>query len=498
MSDNSLMRLPFYMAPNASINGGNYQIQCNTVNIYNYITNNYGVNSADLPMIHCHDEESHGHTGMTGPTGEHGHTGMTGPTGEHGHTGMTGPTGPTCTHGPTGTTDTAPIVGYFQFTYGSSPASVSIPPNPDFGIAFDGFADYSQDLNNYNSNSLTLNGTIKGITIGGGTSAGIMTQQNLLDVASNLTALTTAGFKCLVFDIEGSQSAQFSDFDLTFAAAKKAGFTVMVTVAFTGYGLSISFIQSLFGSANIDYIVPQLYQYGTETSLVFAESTGINWSDWVTAQAANANPIPILPAITWAELYDASLIKQNTGLTPVGYIQWSNLAFPGAGPTGSGPGPGHGPSGGSFTTNFKITNNTTFSYVNPPYYQKDTTLTIVPGTSGLVATGTSTGFSVPIGATWTGTSTSTGSVGLNFSGIFPANAGDVALGNGVQTGFAFGAGNASPNLFSALVVVTDSSGATLSSDTFNDANSHNIGPQNPPYMPSGSTISITYSGQAGP
>jgi len=68
----------------------------------------------------------------------------------------------------------------------------------------------------------------------------------------------------------------------------------------------------------------------------------------------------------------------------------------------------------------------------------------------------------------------------------------------VQSGFAFGAGNASPNLFTAVVVVTGPDGTVMSNNTFNDANAHNIGPQVPPYIPGGSTISITYTGQAGP
>ena len=33
-------RLPFYMASNATINGGNYQVQCTTMNVYNATGNN--------------------------------------------------------------------------------------------------------------------------------------------------------------------------------------------------------------------------------------------------------------------------------------------------------------------------------------------------------------------------------------------------------------------------------------------------------------------------
>jgi hypothetical protein len=394
------------------------------------------------------------------------------------------------------------IIGYFQETY--KPTSVNIPSGINTNVIFSGWADSDTALSQsstYASIPIFINSSNRVLSLGGGNNNGVFTSANLTTIQGYSQQGQTGPFKgynCLMFDIEGLTQPPTSQFIQTFNIAKNNGFTVFATVSYSGNAgvpIPTDLLAALLSSTDITYLVPQIYTNGDENPPPVT-SNGVNWTPWKTA-------VPkIVVAIPFPIQYDVieTWFSQCMNITLSGFIAWNNDTTQ---PSNS-PGPiscsggGGGGGGSNFNITLSITNNTTFAYVNPPSYQKDTTLTIVPSNSGLVPTSPSTGFLVASGGTWVGTTTSAATILLNFSGIFNANDGNISLGNGVQTGFAFGAGNMAPNLFSALVIVTDANKNVLSSDTFNDAISHNIGPQSPPYITSGSTISITYSGQAGP
>jgi hypothetical protein len=397
-------------------------------------------------------------------------------------------------------TDTS-IIGYFQLSRLYPPASINIPQCVNTAVAFSGWADPDLALSNSVPIYSSLQGSNKVLCFGGGNSNGLFTTANLTTIQTYCQQGPNGKFKGyngLMFDIEGSPQPATSVFTQTFATAKQNGFTVFVSVSYAGNSgspLPSDLLTALLTSTDIEYLVPQLYTNGNENPPPVT-AAGVNWTPWKTTTPK------IVAAIPYPSQYESveTWFSQCQGITLSGFIGWDNRD---TAPTTvppipcSGPSPSPSPSG-NFNITVSITNNTIFAYVNPPSYQKNTTLTIVPGNTGLVPTGSSSGLSVPTGTTWVGKTTTAGSIGLNFSGIFNANDGDISLGNGVQTGFAFGAGNAPPNLFTAVVIVTDANNNVLSNNTYNDAQSHNIGPQTPPYIPNGSTISITYSGQAGP
>jgi hypothetical protein len=69
-----------------------------------------------------------------------------------------------------------------------------------------------------------------------------------------------------------------------------------------------------------DFISPQLYETGTESSNDFSTNAGVPWKEYVNAKAA------FVPSIVKASMYsNAQSTFANYGVTTKGYIQWAQV-----------------------------------------------------------------------------------------------------------------------------------------------------------------------------
>jgi len=99
-------------------------------------------------------------------------------------------------------------------------------------------------------------------------------------------------------------------------------------------------MQSFFSNKNINYLSPQLYTSGTETSNDYTTAAGVQWSSYAKASAQ------IVPSIVTGSLYpSAKSYFSGVGVTTGGYVQWSQTVTSGSGSSPSSP-----PSSGSGST----------------------------------------------------------------------------------------------------------------------------------------------------
>ena len=76
-------------------------------------------------------------------------------------------------------------------------------------------------------------------------------------------------------------------------------------------------MQSFFKDENIDFLSPQLYTTGKETTNDYTFAR-VPWKDYATAKAAT------IPSIVHPSYYaDAVAFFQRQGVTLKGYVRWS-------------------------------------------------------------------------------------------------------------------------------------------------------------------------------
>ena len=191
--------------------------------------------------------------------------------------------------------------------------------NQNVGIAFSGYADISTALQQSSAVAAKIP-VAKYLSVGGGNSAGSMTATILNAITAAIQANQLSGYHGICYDVEEGTSGLESAFAQSFAAAKAAGLKVFVTVSHSQpYAINdaSSLMQSFFNDSYIDYISPQLYTSGTESSNDYT-AVGTPWTSYASAKAA------IVPSIVCASYY-ASAVNyfKSQGITLQGYIEWS-------------------------------------------------------------------------------------------------------------------------------------------------------------------------------
>ena len=168
----------------------------------------------------------------------------------------------------------------------------------------------------------SLRGT-KYISIGGGNDNGRITAARLTDLVNAINAGTVKndGWDGIAFDVEVSDSGLATNYAQAFAAAKKAGLIVVVTVSHsTPYEVAdgVALMRAFFPDVNIDMISPQLYTSGAETYNDFTEN-GVAFSEYKSAKAK------IVPAIASAGLYEDAKkqFQSRYGISVGGYFSWN-------------------------------------------------------------------------------------------------------------------------------------------------------------------------------
>ena len=166
-----------------------------------------------------------------------------------------------------GFADSKPIRGYYKFGWGGS----SVPTGDwDLAIWFGGEVPKVAIDENIN-NASKLNGRKKLLNLGGGTETGIWNLSDFDYINSKLSAIKSAGWDGLCFDVEVCPpNVSFVEaFKDCFAKCKQAKLIVFVTMSHlvpyackTGAGQGTDLVSAWISDPNIDYISPQLYSSG--------------------------------------------------------------------------------------------------------------------------------------------------------------------------------------------------------------------------------------------
>lgn len=178
----------------------------------------------------------------------------------------------------------------------------------------------------------TLQGT-KYFSIGGGNQNGVLTAANVQAFINDLSKVHDAGFRGIIWDIEkvrGPSSSMNTVFANAFAAVKSAGLENGITVSHTApYDTDTAqdatdFVTRFLQDTNVDFISPQLYTSGFESSPDFAAtgncaSAGCGWEMYRSMRSG----MKLAPSIVRASQYaQAKQGLEERGLDTAGYIVW--------------------------------------------------------------------------------------------------------------------------------------------------------------------------------
>ena len=174
------------------------------------------------------------------------------------------------------------------------------------------------------------------ITIGGGNEHGNFTVEALADITNNLD-LITPNYSGIIFDVEiaNGDDSLVEAFQDTFKAAKGKDLQVGLTIPHTAPfqtdtpEIAINLVTSWTEDENIDFISPQLYSVGNETSPDY-EETGKCVSEGCTWDLYKGLTPKFVPSIVdesqYEEVYDH--FKEKYNITCGGFFQWAQVADP--------------------------------------------------------------------------------------------------------------------------------------------------------------------------
>lgn len=219
----------------------------------------------------------------------------------------------------------ATYMGYWLWTYSSGTPL----PGANIGIAFSGWANVDTALADSASKLSQLVGK-KFLSIGGGNSNGAFTSTVLTNLNAAITADKLSGYDGIAYDIEVGDSGLAAAFSASFATARNVGLEVLVTISHSApYGISdrSELMSAFFADTNINYLSPQLYTTGKETTNDYATTDAVTWDLYKGAKPA------IIPSLVSASYYndsgnigkDALAFFQQQGVTIEGYVQWSQV-----------------------------------------------------------------------------------------------------------------------------------------------------------------------------
>jgi hypothetical protein len=188
-------------------------------------------------------------------------------------------------------------------------------------VVFSGYSNPDTALSNSDSIKGSRTGATIYLALGGGNSNGAWTSKLVKQVGSYCSSGKFAEYDGIAFDVEQGDSGLASDFQKAFAKCRSKGLKVLVTVSHSApYGISdaSTLMQNFFSDKNIDYLSPQLYTYGTETSNDYTTDGGVSWSQYAEAYAH------FLPSIVTGSYYsDAQSYFQEKSIKCEGFVQWS-------------------------------------------------------------------------------------------------------------------------------------------------------------------------------
>lgn len=193
-------------------------------------------------------------------------------------------------------------------------------------MAFNGWADAGHALSDSAGVYNSLTGA-KYISIGGGNANGRFSLALVQDLERRIKADAFKAWQGIALDIEEcSETGLASAFQAVLAAAKGRGLQTMVTVSHSApYGCTDAheLMQAFLADENTDYVSPQLYGAGTESSPDFAETTDANvpWTQYVGMRPK------LIPSIVDDTHYSPTVdFFTAAGVEVSGYVQWKTVS----------------------------------------------------------------------------------------------------------------------------------------------------------------------------
>ena len=225
------------------------------------------------------------------------------------------------------------ILGYYSWNWGAGSTG---PPGANIGCSFTGQVDVDQAIAQYTEGAAWCCPELLGdhfLTVGGGNSAGLFTEQTLKAVTAKADAIKAAGYGGIMYDVEeviGPSSTMVPLFTESFAAMKKAGLVVAVTTSHSApYQCdtpqdAVDFVKAWCADSNLDVISPQLYSSGSESApeLVPTNSckdAGCTFDLYTSCKAE------IAPSIVEPSHYPATKDFFSTSVSRAtkGYFMWA-------------------------------------------------------------------------------------------------------------------------------------------------------------------------------
>lgn len=208
-------------------------------------------------------------------------------------------------------------IGYWDWTWEPSGA----PKGATIGVAFNGWAEPSSALADSEGVYDSLVGR-KYISIGGGNDNGAFTKVRLQTLVSMINSGKFSKYQGIALDVEEChETGLASSFLAATAAAKSKGLETMVTISHSKpYGCNDGreLMQAFFSDTNCDFLSPQLYSGGGESTPDFT-AVGVQWEEYIGSHAR------IIPSIVDESHYAATKTYfQGKGVALSGYVQWAH------------------------------------------------------------------------------------------------------------------------------------------------------------------------------
>ena len=231
----------------------------------------------------------------------------------------------------------ATMIGYYAWNWGAGSHG---SPDATIGVAFTGLNDVHKAVDQYTPGCAWCCPVLKGpegkgiISIGGGNTAGIFTEDILDSITNDMDYIVDSNqYSGIILDVEicqGPSDGLIKGFNKVIDAAKKAGLTVGITSSHSAPYMTdtpqvaVDLVKSWAAHDQLDYLSPQLYSSGMEGAPCLLEtyacqSTGCTWDLYKGFKGK------FIPSIVRPSHYEESqkFFSEKYGIETAGYIMWA-------------------------------------------------------------------------------------------------------------------------------------------------------------------------------
>ena len=162
---------------------------------------------------------------------------------------------------------------------------------------------------------------VKYLSLGGGSSAEIFTKTTLTNIDAEISADALKEWQGVVYNVQEGDSGLAAAFKTSFANAKAKGLSVMVTTSQSrpyGFLDGSELMTSFFADSNIDYISPQLFEWGKWEAINITDVETI-WKEYAISKAKIVTSLPLGSR----DYSTAQTCFAKVGISLTGYVEWA-------------------------------------------------------------------------------------------------------------------------------------------------------------------------------